>query len=453
MTKPIFSVPRTQLQNTDSSNTSSNSSHRPTAKSASEIVYALTDAVNSLMQNSPTIVPMLMKTYHHSFAIQGKSMAQLYNALELKDPKRIPDAEKLLNEFKEFQLDRIGNDDFLVEAIEAFSAKLLKTPIDHKNHPAQVSRLASTSAFLLRTLDQHSDKPRASNVNRLSPLTLQKLSQLYSQALRSNIPCDPFVQDALHLSEKSLSEFHQLITDVQENARAFESACEEFKNNEDVVTAVVQSRGAALQYTSDKFKDDPKIVMAAVQQYGWVLQYASDELKNNPEIVMAAVQEDGIAIKFASDEFKNNPKFVLAAVQRFGWALQYASDELKNDPKFLMEAVQKNGDALEYTSDELKNDPEIVMAAVQQDSRALKFASDELKNDPKIVMAAVQDEGMALKFASDELKNDPKIVMEAVQKNRFALEYASYKLRNDPTIVMAARSGKLHSPYVRQRYS
>jgi len=79
------------------------------------------------------------------------------------------------------------------------------------------------------------------------------------------------------------------------------------------------------------YKDDYDIVLAVVVKNGLELQLASDRLKDNEEIVLAAVVKNGLALQFASDRLKDNEEIVLAAIANNKLAHQYASPRLISD--------------------------------------------------------------------------------------------------------------------------
>ena len=187
----------------------------------------------------------------------------------------------------------------------------------------------------------------------------------------------------------------------------------------------------ALRDACDDLKNDGEVVLAAVAQNGLALQFAFDGLKGFAEVVHAAVAQNWGALKFASDEFKANPDFVLLAVAQNGRALKYACAALRADHDFILAVVVQNGLALRYASDELKKDRDVVFVAVTQNGLALQFASDDLKGVRDVVLAAVAQNGLALQFASAALQAEGDVVLAAVAQNGNALQYASGELKQD----------------------
>ncbi len=222
---------------------------------------------------------------------------------------------------------------------------------------------------------------------------------------------------------------------VQQNGRALNYASEELRGDSNIALAAVRQTADALKYVSEELRSNREIVLAAVQQEGYALYSASEELRNDREIVLAAIQKHPMALGFASDALRGDREFVLEAVRQFGGALEYASEELSGDFDIVLAAVQQDGYALDYASEELRNDPDIVLATVQQDGRALYYACEELQGDFDIVLAAVQQNGYALEYASEELRGEWNIVLAAVQQNGLALEHASEELKNDPDFL------------------
>ena len=280
-----------------------------------------------------------------------------------------------------------------------------------------------------------------------------------------------------------------MLAAVSEDANNFIYASDEFKQDRDIVLAVIKQNSDTIQFAyrevvtyefnqvekekqprsknnweiglvalpqnshpielSNKLMQDLEIVNAMVSRKEsnlpndtWKHLFRITVLANDKNIIIAALKSGRInALEYASDELKNDREILLVAVTKNGLALEYASKELKNDREIVLAAVKQDcwgpPFALQYASDELKNDREIVLAAVNQNGLALKYASNELKNDREIVLVSVTKDGWALAYASNELKNDLEIVLTALKQKGSILKYASDELRNDREIVLA----------------
>ena len=79
------------------------------------------------------------------------------------------------------------------------------------------------------------------------------------------------------------------------------------------------------------FNEELPKTIEKVKQNGMALEYACEELKNDKEVVLESVKRRGYTVRYAGEELRNDKEVVIAAVKMFGYALEYASNELKND--------------------------------------------------------------------------------------------------------------------------
>jgi hypothetical protein len=256
-------------------------------------------------------------------------------------------------------------------------------------------------------------------------------------------------------------------------------ACEEFRNDREIVFAAFEQRGCALRYASEILRSDKEVVLKAVQREGLAVQYASDDLKQDEDVVMACLKQNGLAIKHLPIEWQRNEQAAFHAVEHSdGCALEFlplevrlnrrlctvavtlypyvisdVPDQVKEDVEFALELMSSSSEGkskfkrhtmhlLHSFPQSIKQNRNVVLAAVKSDFMPLVCLDDCIdeifKDDVEIISLAVQCDGDCLQFASKELRNDVELVLAAVNQNGLALRFAHEKLQNDRHIALAA---------------
>ena len=211
----------------------------------------------------------------------------------------------------------------------------------------------------------------------------------------------------------------------------------------------VLAKGRDLQNAPTEMQSDRDVVMSAVSNNAfWGLESACDELKDNFDVVLAAVSKDGWALQHASKKRRGDHTIVMAAVSQNGGALRWASEELKGTRNIVLAAVGRDARALDWASEELRFDSEVLAASrpywirvVGEHGYALAAAPRALRGDRDVVLAAVRRHGLALKSADTKLRADREVVLAAVTQYGPALMHADIQLRDNREIVTAAVRG------------
>jgi len=100
----------------------------------------------------------------------------------------------------------------------------------------------------------------------------------------------------------------------------------EYKDNETVVRAAVQTNGVELQFASQRLRDDALTVFLAVRQRGISLQFASHRLKNDEQIVLTAIKQNWAAFDYASEEMQNNLEIRKTLTEHWSYISAYSGE-------------------------------------------------------------------------------------------------------------------------------
>ncbi|KAG2388901.1 hypothetical protein C9374_000340 [Naegleria lovaniensis] len=289
--------------------------------------------------------------------------------------------------------------------------------------------------------------------------------------------------ERLHVLNEKLKLLHM----GKYNRKLLKQACEENKQDRNVVLNMVQFDGLALTYASDDLRNDHEIVMQAVKQNGQALQYTT---LRSAEIIMAAINQDGNALKHVTtavicDKFiemaiKNDgycldDTFELSlrwiemasrsapeifdliylpldlyypimrshsfrrAVKFYGCILDNFTQDIQNmEKRTILDAIRSYPDCYTYLPEEFCHDMDIIELAARDDSYFLfnnyNFTYIRDLDYSKILTTC----GEALCFCEGSEKNNKELVLSAVKNCGLALGYASQTLINDEQVVMEA---------------
>ncbi len=277
-----------------------------------------------------------------------------------------------------------------------------------------------------------------------------------------------------------------------------------------------------ISWEQELFKDDKELMLALVSKNWSAVEYVSEPLKNDEEIIMAAILQDIKAFQYAGDSLKNDTEFLLTAISHDFKALEYAGKALKNDKELMLPLIMKDWQALQYVGKSLKNDTEVVLLAMLQNKKAWKYIGTtlkedinlyfpskigpfmsrkrenalkakllkkypkpwfsskkreerlkkinneireskrihkesyyflethlkemrkEVKNDQNLIWIAVLRDLKALKYAREPLTNNKEIVMAAIAEDYMAIQYAGEKLKEDKEFILPLVSENLY---------
>ncbi len=181
-----------------------------------------------------------------------------------------------------------------------------------------------------------------------------------------------------------------------------------------------------------------KQAIQLVRKNGFAIYNECRRFKNNSEVMMAVVQSrDWYAYKHAGWFIKRNRRFSLQAVGIHGKLLEYISGKLQNDRGIVEEAVRQNGGALVFASKRLRDDKEIALLALEKDSYFMDCISKRLKDDDDIMLKAFKH-GHGLQHASGRIKDMECMVLDAVRVRGCELEYASQRQKRNRAVAIEA---------------
>lgn len=237
----------------------------------------------------------------------------------------------------------------------------------------------------------------------------------------------------------------------------FRYISDRLKNDENIMTLILQKNWLLLEHVSARLKKNKKIVLLAIQNNSRAIFYADMNIQSDENIVLKVVGNDASLLEYMSESIRNNKSIVIVALGKNWLLLQYASDELKNDKDIVLIAVKQNWLALQYVSQRLKDDKDVVITAIKQNWHAIYYASNKFRNDKfiiqeygpvtkSIVMTEVKKDGLALwrdDFAHRIDEYD--IVVQAVKQNGLALQYVSGELKSNKEIVLTAINNIVNS--------
>jgi hypothetical protein len=269
----------------------------------------------------------------------------------------------------------------------------------------------------------------------------------------------------------------------------------EFKNDRDIVCAIIAKSGISLEWADDEIRSDKTIVLTAVKNYGRSLTYASEDLRGDIDVVLCAMKQSWTALSYASNSFKNNIEYMKMAMAINGEAIRYAlptvdksvvieairqnssiyihipehfkededvlfaglkssaicnawdlisniSEKKLNDRSFIERAVKINGNILRKAT-RFNNDRKITTDAMIQDAGSYMYVSDYIKSLEEFALIAFKYDGRYLHYAPENIKSNKKLVITAVSNYGLALQYAPDVFKSDREVVLAAvyRSG------------
>ena len=136
-------------------------------------------------------------------------------------------------------------------------------------------------------------------------------------------------------------------------------ASERLRNNKNIIDTIMKKNylsGDWIKYVGEDYKNNREFIKKAISK-GLTLEYLSDEFKDDEEIVTEIIDNNPFSLKYASDRICDNKDIVILAVSKYPETLQYASDRLKDDEDVVKCAVNAyHGDrCINYVSDRLKN--------------------------------------------------------------------------------------------------
>lgn len=197
----------------------------------------------------------------------------------------------------------------------------------------------------------------------------------------------------------------------------------------------VRKNPYAILHTPLEFRDDEEIVTAVVSKDASLLRFASDRLRDKPEVVLAAMGDGVSSLHLASERLQNDKEFVLGALRsrRFekdaNKFLRILSDSLLDDKEIVLEILRQTGDGVSVlmsVSRRMQDDKDVVLEAILANGMAIRYASRRLANDKDIAKTAVKTTRVAYTQLFLQLQRDRDFVKELLISDPFVIEYIHY---------------------------
>jgi hypothetical protein len=133
----------------------------------------------------------------------------------------------------------------------------------------------------------------------------------------------------IHPNEVERIKIAYIIYRIRQNSNFFDSLLPIYKNNRDVVVALVTQDGSKLRIVTS-FLNDRGIVFRAVRQNGLALKFART-YQDDRDVVLSAVRQNGMALKYVSDDLRNDIDVVYTAYKQNEYSIEFASERMKNE--------------------------------------------------------------------------------------------------------------------------
>lgn len=240
----------------------------------------------------------------------------------------------------------------------------------------------------------------------------------------------------------------------------------DYKNNKEVLMAVLECDPNQLEFAPDELKDNEEVVMYGTTgvnliENGSIADYAnaymldvnrtelinhsfnhaSERLRNDREFVLRIVAVDGLMFQYLPYPFKNDQEIILQALSNCTKVFDFADSNLMNDRTFFLKALSYNVNIIDYT--ELPIDKEMAIKVIEEDTDYLySTIGEEFKNDKDFILAAINNSTWESSyeeylnnpylFASVELQQDKYVALAALKRNMITKEMIPESFKADP---------------------
>ena len=264
--------------------------------------------------------------------------------------------------------------------------------------------------------------------------------------------------DSLDVMGNPDSDRDSVLKIVREEPEILAYACDEFKDDYEVVLAAVDNKYAAdaFNHASPRLRADRTIAETCVinDKYKKCIPYVDPSLLADPEFILAVLDARPYVFAFSTVPWTRD--FLMDCVVAESSIVEdYLPDEYTADRQFALDVIAKGGHILQFLSDTLKDDREVVLAQLRAKNYGgalLEFASGRLQRDRDVVLEAVRTAPSLLENIllyveytpeeRDQLLSDVEIMTTAVAQFGGAIRYASHSCRTNRTVVMTALTSK-----------
>ncbi|GKZ01561.1 hypothetical protein MPSEU_001106600 [Mayamaea pseudoterrestris] len=173
---------------------------------------------------------------------------------------------------------------------------------------------------------------------------------------------------------------------------------EAFKDNEDVMMAILHKDRTLFPYCSNRLRHHPEIIMTAIDAttaLDVITSLTATLLETHPEILIKAIAESAednlnkFPTQVRSAAIWTNRNVALAWIRRKCPVRRSFASLLQTDRELALEVAQNCWRDFVRVGTALKADRDFVLQAVDLNGRVLRFASVELRQDFDVAMRAV----------------------------------------------------------------
>lgn len=233
---------------------------------------------------------------------------------------------------------------------------------------------------------------------------------------------------------------------IENNAKNYEFAPDEVKNDLEVARGVVEKLPCTIHILPENLKNDREIAISAL--CGGVSIQPSNTWYNDKELLelLLSFQGLGYAHKPIGPNIKDDRDFVIYILTHFPWYFHSLSAEMKDDDEFAMVAIMKNKEMSQYTSGRLMRCEAFKKKMASADPTNLKYAPPIVQNDETAVFATVSKDLGQFKYASQSLRDNFDFVMKIFKSMNpvtnhygcYIYNYLSDRLKINHEIIFAA---------------
>lgn len=256
-------------------------------------------------------------------------------------------------------------------------------------------------------------------------------------------------------------------TVVEQKPKAFQWASPKLRGNKAFAIKCALHSGEILEHCSDNLKIDRDVVSSAVSNFGKALQWAHISLRNDKAIVIEALSNSEYAAEWIGDDLASDRKFIQLAAKVCRSIIGHASVDIQSDRNFLLEIIKNSGCNYGAIPSHLQSDLDIMLEAYKHNKSSLVFLPKYLLSNIAFIRQAAKTDGDIYSYATDEIRSDESLFRSAVRNSRDSkfpllrsaptkirankvlvllalqfewrnIEYAEDSLKNDPEVVLAA---------------
>lgn len=243
---------------------------------------------------------------------------------------------------------------------------------------------------------------------------LQKDRKIVLSAFNSNVSCY-FFEARPYLNQSILNDKDIIFLAAKKNR---------FGNND-------------LKYLKKEFKENKEIVMAIVESSPLNLKYASNTLKKDRDICLAATQYSLDAISFIDKSLKKDLDVAFHLIKIHFDAFKYIDKSLLNNLKFAKKVIDYDGTLIEKFSEKIRKNKEIVIKAVSNNWRSLNYIHKSFLKSEDVIMAAIKNNGASMILADQSIKKNKSFCLKAIKIDAEIYDDIDSSLQDDPEILRA----------------